>query len=44
VTPPSNGGDARRSALGEDAVLLGALATALGTARDVVFERRSGTS
>ncbi|MGR6974563.1 hypothetical protein ACU639_34020 [Streptomyces cynarae] len=32
------------SALGEDAVLLGALATALGTARDVVFERRSATS
>lgn len=29
------------SALGEDAVLLGAVATALGTARDVVFERRS---
>ncbi|MFF4958140.1 ROK family protein [Streptomyces sp. NPDC001222] len=29
------------SRLGEDAVLLGALATALGTARDVVFERRS---
>lgn len=27
--------------LGEDAVLLGAVATALGTARDVVFERRS---
>ncbi|MEU3370094.1 ROK family transcriptional regulator [Streptomyces sp. NPDC006660] len=29
------------SALGEDAVLLGAVATALGTARDVAFERRS---
>jgi len=29
------------SGLGEDAVLLGAVATALGTARDVVFERRS---
>ncbi|MEW2517971.1 ROK family transcriptional regulator [Actinacidiphila alni] len=29
------------SALGEDAVLLGAVATALGTARDVVFERRA---
>jgi predicted NBD/HSP70 family sugar kinase len=29
--------------LGEDAVLLGAVATALGTARDVVFERRSAT-
>ncbi|MGW1254639.1 ROK family protein [Streptomyces sp. NPDC002513] len=29
------------SRLGEDAVLLGALATALGTARDVVFTRRS---
>jgi predicted NBD/HSP70 family sugar kinase len=29
------------SALGEDAVLLGAVATALGTARDTVFERRS---
>ncbi|MFD8735288.1 ROK family protein [Streptomyces sp. NPDC059618] len=27
--------------LGEDAVLLGAVATALGTAREVVFERRS---
>jgi predicted NBD/HSP70 family sugar kinase len=27
--------------LGEDAVLLGAVATALGTARDVVFERRT---
>jgi hypothetical protein len=26
--------------LGEDAVLTGAIATALGTARDVVFERR----
>ncbi|MCW7942913.1 ROK family transcriptional regulator [Streptomyces hygroscopicus] len=32
------------SRLGEDAVLLGALATALGTARDVVFERRSALS
>ncbi|MET8952801.1 ROK family protein [Streptomyces sp. NPDC004393] len=32
------------SRLGEDAVLLGALATALGTARDVVFERRSTAS
>ncbi|MER6129614.1 ROK family transcriptional regulator [Streptomyces sp. NPDC001795] len=31
------------SRLGEDAVLLGALATALGTARDVVFERRSAS-
>ncbi|MFE9097414.1 ROK family protein [Streptomyces sp. NPDC007264] len=31
------------SGLGEDAVLLGALATALGTARDVVFERRSAS-
>jgi predicted NBD/HSP70 family sugar kinase len=31
------------SALGEDAVLLGAVATALGTARDVVFERRSAS-
>ena len=31
------------SRLGQDAVLLGALATALGTARDVVFERRSGS-
>ncbi|MFE3686347.1 ROK family protein [Streptomyces sp. NPDC059095] len=30
-----------RSSLGEDAVLLGAVATALGTARDVAFERRS---
>ncbi|MFI1363705.1 ROK family transcriptional regulator [Streptomyces griseochromogenes] len=30
------------SRLGEDAVLLGAVATALGTARDVVFERRTG--
>ena len=29
------------SALGEDAVLLGAVATALGTARDVVFARRT---
>lgn len=29
------------SALGEDAVLLGAVATALDTARDVVFERRA---
>nr|WP_225860859.1 ROK family transcriptional regulator [Streptomyces triticiradicis] len=29
--------------LGEDAVLLGAVATALGTAREVVFERRSGS-
>ncbi|MEU3506077.1 ROK family transcriptional regulator [Streptomyces hundungensis] len=29
------------SSLGEDAVLLGAVATALGTARDVAFERRS---
>lgn len=29
------------SRLGEDAVLLGAVATALGAARDVVFERRS---
>lgn len=29
------------SSLGEDAVLLGAVATALGTARDVTFERRS---
>ncbi|MGW0996035.1 ROK family transcriptional regulator [Streptomyces sp. NPDC002523] len=28
--------------LGEDAVLLGAVATALGTARDLVFERRAG--
>jgi len=32
------------SRLGEDAVLLGAVATALGTARDVVFERRSAVS
>ncbi|MGI5452000.1 ROK family transcriptional regulator [Streptomyces sp. CA-249302] len=32
------------SRLGEDAVLLGAVATALGTARDVVFERRSTAS
>ncbi|MGW3288975.1 ROK family protein [Streptomyces sp. NPDC001002] len=32
------------SRLGEDAVLLGAVATALGTARDVVFERRSAAS
>ncbi|MET7685828.1 ROK family transcriptional regulator [Streptomyces sp. NPDC005423] len=31
------------SGLGEDAVLLGAVATALGTARDLVFERRSGS-
>ncbi|MEU3248071.1 ROK family transcriptional regulator [Streptomyces sp. NPDC006875] len=31
------------SRLGEDAVLLGAVATALGTARDVVFDRRSGS-
>ncbi|MGH1551494.1 hypothetical protein ACRAWF_02725 [Streptomyces sp. L7] len=31
------------SALGEDAVLLGAVATALGTARDLVFERRSAS-
>ncbi|MFG3201034.1 ROK family protein [Streptomyces sp. NPDC048192] len=30
------------SRLGEDAVLLGAVATALDTARDVVFERRTG--
>ncbi|MEU2778144.1 ROK family protein [Streptomyces sp. NPDC007162] len=30
--------------LGEDAVLLGAVATALGTARDLVFERRSTAS
>ncbi|MFF3459181.1 ROK family protein [Streptomyces sp. NPDC002730] len=29
------------SALGEDAILLGAVATALDTARDVVFERRA---
>ncbi|MGW0770535.1 ROK family protein [Streptomyces sp. NPDC002676] len=29
------------SRLGEDAVLLGAVATALGTARELVFERRS---
>ncbi|MEU5534387.1 ROK family transcriptional regulator [Streptomyces sp. NPDC020362] len=29
------------SRLGEDAVLLGAVATALGTARDLVFERRA---
>ncbi|MEU1075736.1 MULTISPECIES: ROK family protein [unclassified Streptomyces] len=29
------------SSLGEDAVLLGAVATALGTARDVTFERRT---
>ncbi|MFE0516449.1 ROK family protein, partial [Streptomyces sp. NPDC058964] len=29
------------SRLGEDAVLLGAVATALGTAREMVFERRS---
>ncbi|MET8244418.1 ROK family transcriptional regulator [Streptomyces sp. NPDC005202] len=32
------------SRLGEDAVLLGAVATALGTARDVVFERRTAAS
>jgi hypothetical protein len=32
------------SRLGEEAVLLGALATALGTAPDVVFERRSAMS
>lgn len=31
------------SRLGEDAVLLGALATGLGTARDVAFERRSAS-
>lgn len=31
------------SALGEDAVLLGAVATALGTARDVTFARRGDT-
>ncbi|WUO16691.1 ROK family protein [Streptomyces sp. NBC_00289] len=31
------------SRLGEDAVLLGAVATALGTARDVVFDRRSAS-
>ncbi|WP_398870047.1 ROK family protein [Streptomyces mirabilis] len=31
------------SRLGEDAVLLGAVATALGTARGVVFERRSAS-
>lgn len=31
------------SGLGEDAVLLGAVATALGTARNVVFERRSAS-
>jgi predicted NBD/HSP70 family sugar kinase len=31
------------SALGEDAVLLGAVATALGTARDLVFERHSAS-
>ncbi|MER5436086.1 ROK family protein [Streptomyces sp. NPDC002588] len=31
------------SRLGEDAVLMGAVATALGTARDVVFERRSAS-
>lgn len=30
------------SRLGEDAVLLGAVATALGTARDLVFDRRAG--
>ncbi|MDH6220864.1 putative NBD/HSP70 family sugar kinase [Streptomyces pseudovenezuelae] len=32
------------SRLGEDAVLLGAVATALGSARDMVFERRSAAS
>ncbi|MFF4833828.1 ROK family protein [Streptomyces sp. NPDC001315] len=32
------------SRLGEDAVLLGAVATALGTAREMVFERRSSAS
>ncbi|MFI6436070.1 ROK family protein [Streptomyces sp. NPDC050759] len=32
------------SRLGEDAVLLGAVATALGTAREVVFERRTAGS
>lgn len=32
------------SRLGEDAVLLGAVATALGTARELVFERRSAAS
>ncbi|MEU0941416.1 ROK family transcriptional regulator [Streptomyces canus] len=32
------------SRLGEDAVLLGAVATALGAAREVVFERRSAVS
>ncbi|MEU6556578.1 ROK family transcriptional regulator [Streptomyces sp. NPDC046915] len=32
------------SRLGEDAVLLGAVATALGTAREIVFERRSSGS
>ncbi|MFE9452799.1 ROK family protein [Streptomyces sp. NPDC006739] len=32
------------SGLGEDAVLLGAVATALGTARDLVFERRASQS
>ncbi|MGW7257629.1 ROK family protein [Streptomyces sp. NPDC054834] len=32
------------SRLGEDAVLLGAVATALGTAREMVFERRSSGS
>ncbi|MFJ8777979.1 ROK family protein [Streptomyces sp. NPDC102476] len=32
------------SRLGEDAVLLGAVATALGTAREVVFERRTAAS
>ncbi|MGW1724139.1 ROK family transcriptional regulator [Streptomyces sp. NPDC002306] len=32
------------SRLGEDAVLLGAVATALGTARDTVFERRSSAT
>jgi predicted NBD/HSP70 family sugar kinase len=32
------------SRLGEDAVVLGAVATALGTAREVVFERRTAAS
>ncbi|MFL5998410.1 MAG: ROK family protein [Streptomyces sp.] len=32
------------SRLGEEAVLLGAVATALGTAREVVFERRTAAS
>jgi predicted NBD/HSP70 family sugar kinase len=32
------------SRLGEDAVVLGAVATALGTAREVVFERRTAVS